>query len=362
MYKKTLALVLILGLSLTGCNMSIAPPTPTPTTSPTAKPTSTTAPPTATEIPVTPDTPTPAATPTEAIPTNPADCTNRARFVTDVTISDGSNVPAGSRFTKTWRIQNTGTCTWWSGYTLTHYSQERMGAPDAVPLQLTRPGETTDISVELVASQALGKHEGYFVIKNPAGLIMAIDKDSRLWVIINVVAASATTTATATSTAQAAPGGNTPVAGTPAGGIGYANVTCAYTEDAALAEQVSAQINAYRSQNGLAPYNVNAQLTEAAQAHAADMACNQLFGHKGSNGSTPQMRVAASGYIASSVTENVYGSYPPLTPEQVVMWWKTDPIDPNHNKNLISTKYKEIGVAYAFFNNFGYYVVVFATP
>lgn len=360
MYKKTLVLVLVLVLSLTGCNMGIAPPTPTPTTLPTAKPTFTSIPPTPTEIPVTPDTPTPEATPTEAIPTNPADCTNSARFVADVTVTDGSDVPAGSRFTKTWRIQNTGTCTWWSGYTLTHYSKERMGAPDAVPLKLTRPNETTDISVELVAPQALGKREGYFVIKNPAGLIMAIDKDSRLWVIINVVAANATSTATPTT--QPAAGGSTPAAGGQSGGQGYANATCAYTEDASLAEQVAAQINAYRAQNNLAAYNINPQLSEAAQAHAADMACNQLFGHKGSNGSTPQTRVAASGYTASSVTENVYGSYPPLTPEQVVTWWKTDPVDTNHNKNLISTKYKDIGVAYAFFNNFGYYVVVFAAP
>jgi uncharacterized protein YkwD len=125
---------------------------------------------------------------------------------------------------------------------------------------------------------------------------------------------------------------------------------------------VAQAINDYRAQNGLPAYTVNAQLSEAAQAHAADMACNQLFSHGGSNGSTPRTRVAASGYAASAVTENVYGSYPPLTPEQVVLWWRTDRQDITHNQNLLSSKYKEIGVGYAFFNNFGYYVVVFATP
>ena len=101
---------------------------------------------------------------------------------------------------------------------------------------------------------------------------------------------------------------------------------------------------------------------QAAQAHANDMACNQLFYHNGSDGSTPETRVAASGYVASKVTENVYGSYPPLTPDGAVNWWKTDKTDPNHNKNLISTDYTEIGVGYAFYNNYGYYVVDFATP
>lgn len=347
MSARMLAFCFFVSTLFSACTLS--PTVPTATLTPTRPPTSTATapPPTATEIPATA---TPAATPTEIVPTNLPDCTNSAKFIDDVTVRDESEIPAGSTFVKTWRVQNTGTCTWWSGYTLTHYSAERMAAPEAVPLNLTRPGEMTDISVELTASQALGKHEGYFVIKNPAGLIMKIDNDSRLWVKITVV--------------KGAPAAGTQVDNTPVGGggTGYAIVTCAYTEDDARVQQVAKAINDYRAQNGLPAYAVNAQLSEAAQAHAADMACNQLFYHKGSNGSTPQTRVAASGYAASSVTENVYGSYPPLTPEQVVLWWQTDKTDTNHNKNLLSSKYKEIGIGYAFFNNFGYYVVVFAAP
>ena len=43
-------------------------------------------------------------------------------------------------------------------------------------------------------------------------------------------------------------------------------------------------------------------------------------------------------------------------------WWKNDKTDPKHNLNLLSDTYIDIGVGYAFFNNYGYYVVVFATP
>ena len=121
-------------------------------------------------------------------------------------------------------------------------------------------------------------------------------------------------------------------------------------------------MNAYRAQSGLPAYTVNPQLALAAQAHANDMACNGLFFHNGSDGSTPQSRVKVSGYIASSVSENVYGSYPPLNGQGVVNWWKTDRVDPRHNLNLVSDTYIEIGVGYAFFNNFGYYVLVFGTP
>ena len=76
----------------------------------------------------------------------------------------------------------------------------------------------------------------------------------------------------------------------------------------------------------------------------------------------PETRVAAAGYSASGVAENVYGSFPPLTGQGVISWWATDQTDIRHNQNLLTTKYTEIGVAYAFFNNFGYYVIVFATP
>lgn len=358
---KTLTLILLLGMALSACSGFIAEPTQIPTATATATTPVILETPTATEMPFTPETPTASATPTEFVPNNPADCTNSAAFVEDVTIPDYSTFVAGSTFTKTWRIQNTGTCVWWSGYTLGHYSEERMGAPDNVPLSPTRTGETVDISINLIAPQTTGQHQGNFVIKNPAGLIMKINEDSRLWVVIKVVAQNTTVTSPAPTDTPTLTPTNTAIGNIP-GESGYAAVTCAYTEDATRTGPVVEALNAYRAQNGLPALTVNAQLSEAAQAHAADMACNQLFSHDGSNGSTSKTRVAASGYAASSVAENVYGSYPPLSPEQAVMWWKTDLTDLNHNKNMLSTKYKEIGVGYAFYNNFGYYVITFATP
>ena len=34
----------------------------------------------------------------------------------------------------------------------------------------------------------------------------------------------------------------------------------------------------------------------------------------------------------------------------------------SHNLNLVSDTFIEFGVGYAFFNDFGYYVIVFGTP
>jgi len=41
----------------------------------------------------------------------PAGC-DRAQFISDVTVPDGTTFAPGATFTKTWRLKNSGTCTW----------------------------------------------------------------------------------------------------------------------------------------------------------------------------------------------------------------------------------------------------------
>ena len=367
MSKKALSIILLTGIVLIACGGQATQVTVIPTDIPTSTPPPATETPTQVNLPVTEETPTqdtttPTATPvpTEFVPENAADCVNLATFVSDVTIPDNTPVTAGAAFTKTWRIQNKGTCIWWSGYTLTHYSENAMSAPASVPLPVTNPGQTADISVDLVAPTVAGTYRGNFVVKNPAGLIMQIDEDSRLWLIINVT--SAPTGAPTPTGSTAVPGSASPAATASGSASTSVSAACAVTTDVSRTQQVAAAINTYRAQNSLAAYTVNDKLSQAAQRHANDMACNKLFYHNGSDNSTPQSRVADTGYVATRVTENVQGNYPPYNPDQVVTWWKLDQTDVNHNKNMISTQYTEIGVGYAFFDNFGYYVVVFATP
>ncbi len=343
MTKKIFPLIFLAAILLTSCGAQ-APESATSTPSATISPATNT--PKATSTPTSETTPTPESeativpTATEIPPENAADCINEAAFVSDVTVPDNSKLNAGQTFRKTWQIRNTGTCIWWSGYTLSHYSENALGAAESVPLPRTNSDETAEISIDLIAPDTAGTYQGNFVVKNPDGLIMKVDNDSRLWVIFNVTDTTA-------------------VDNTPTGGGGKAS--CTFTVDTPRTDQVLAVINAYRVQSGVPAYTINAQLAEAAQEHANDMACNQLFVHVGSDGSTPETRSTAAGYTGK-VTENVYGSYPPLTPEEVKEWWRLDQTDINHNKNLISTQYTEVGIGYAFFNNYGYYVVVFGVP
>lgn len=362
MFKKLSMVVLLMALMLSACGGQVPAETAEPAPTETQSTVVTQAP--TIEIPVTgatetavPTTETPDATSTPSTPrpTNEPGCTNSASFVSDVNIPDNSIIGAGETFTKTWRVRNTGTCIWAGDYVLTHYSEQRMGAPDSVPLEITYPGQTLDISVELTAPGSPGTYQGNFVIENPEGLIMQVDEDSRLWLIISVTNTAAPTATTTTNSSPTSTGNNTSVPGS-------GTTTCSYATDRTKLTEAINALNAYRTKNGLPAYTVNSLLARAAQRHANDMACNNLFVHTGSDGSTPQSRVAATGYTGTSVTENVYGSYPPLNGQEVVSWWANDKTDPQHNKNLLSNTYTEIGVGYAFFDNFGYYVIVFATP
>jgi uncharacterized protein YkwD len=378
MSKKLFTVIALMAIMLSACGGQAPVETATPASTDTSAPTaSATASATATATLAATETSTlPTAQPTASStsepprPTNPPDCTNHATFVTDVTIPDNSEVGAGTTFTKTWLVGNLGTCTWGPDYTLTHYSDERMSALSPVPLGITGPGEFLEISVDLRAPNSIGTHRGNFVIKNPAGLIMSVDEDSRLWVIIHVTN-SVTVTATATATTTAIPGtasGSVTATSTglsdTASDLGSATATpaCSYTTDSHKLTETIAAVNAYRARNNLPAYTLNTLLARAAQRHSNDMACNKRFVHTGSDGSTPQSRVAATGYIASSVSENIYGSNPPLTGQEVVNWWMNDKTDLRHNQNLLSRTFTEIGVGYSFYEDFGYYVLVFAKP
>jgi uncharacterized protein YkwD len=385
MIKKLFVVTALLALVLSACNGQAAAETATVTAtenpvattlvSITEAPATTetfTAPPPDTSATATSSTPL-TATPTVGTPrpTNLPDCTNSASFVADVTIPDNTNVAGGTTFTKTWRVSNTGTCIWGPDYTLAYYSDERLGAPPSIPLAITYPGQTADISVDFTAPNTTGNHRGNFVIKNPAGLIMKVGDDSRLWVIINVTVTTAITpTVTATALSNTAAGSATvTVTGTlptttsaSSSSVNITTATCDFSTDREKLTQVIAAVNAYRATKGLPAYTVNPLLAQAAQRHANDIACHKLYVHTGSDGSTPQSRVADTGYVAKSVSENVNGNYPPLDGQGAVNWWINDKTDLRHGQNLVSTTFTEIGVGYSFFDNYGFYALVFAKP
>ena len=142
---------------------------------PTSTPTSTATP---TETPTETATPTPTATPTN-VPTattapvvvQPAPCYSAA-FIEDVTVPDGTGYSAGTSFGKTWRLQNTGSCTWTTAYQLIFTTGDHMSGPDSINLTSTvYPGQTIDVSAEMRAPSESGTYTGYWRLEAPNGTI-----------------------------------------------------------------------------------------------------------------------------------------------------------------------------------------------
>lgn len=99
--------------------------------------------------------PTPAPTPTPPVvvaePTpvaTPAGKANAA-FIADVTIPDDTRLTVGQKFTKTWRVRNTGETTWGAGYQLVNVGGSQMGTGGKAPLPAAKPGDVVDVSVEM---------------------------------------------------------------------------------------------------------------------------------------------------------------------------------------------------------------------
>jgi hypothetical protein len=122
----------------------------------------------------------------------PADCTDKMKFVEE-TIPDKTSFSANKSFTKTWTVQNVGTCTWTPDYYLIYVDGEQMGAAIASPLgQTVPPQSTTVLSINLVAPATSGVYKGNWMMRNPRNQLFGLgtNADKPFWVEINVVQTS----------------------------------------------------------------------------------------------------------------------------------------------------------------------------
>lgn len=144
-------------------------------------------------IPTLLPTSTPLPTPTVVIlPTATATTIcDQASFVQDVTVPDGTTFPAGSSFTKTWRIRNIGSCTWTTDYAVVFESGNSMNGPASQNItSAVAPGQTVDLSLNLRAPGAPGAYRSNYKLRNAAGVLFGVGgKSGRFYADIQVVSA-----------------------------------------------------------------------------------------------------------------------------------------------------------------------------
>jgi Ig-like domain from next to BRCA1 gene len=121
-----------------------------------------------------------------AVPTNPlaipsslpgADCSDSAQYISDDGM-DGTTYAANTPFTKTWRLKNTGSCTWDSSYLVYYISGITMSQQPGYWIvqqgQMVAPGETVDISVAMTSPVESGSYQSYWGLKKENGQLMPI--------------------------------------------------------------------------------------------------------------------------------------------------------------------------------------------
>ena len=125
-----------------------------------------------------------------------------ARFISDVTVPDGTTYTPGATFRKTWQLRNIGTCTWSTYYALIFDHGEQMGAPTVVNFPASvAPGQAVDLSLDMTAPNSAGHYFGYWKLRNASNVNFGIDttRDNAFWVEIYVSSSS----------------------GSPSGGVGF---------------------------------------------------------------------------------------------------------------------------------------------
>jgi len=124
--------------------------------------------------------PTPSPEPSATLTLAPASqaCVDSAAFVGDVTIPDNTVVASNTAFTKTWRLKNTGSCTWNNSYLVSYISGTTMSQQPGYWLvpqgQTVAPGQTVDVSVGMSSPTENGNYQSYWGLKKEHGQFMPV--------------------------------------------------------------------------------------------------------------------------------------------------------------------------------------------
>lgn len=137
--------------------VTVAPPSVAPATNP---------PPTSAAT----STPAPTFTSAPTATQSTAGCVDDGKYIADITIPDGTSFASPSAFTKTWRVQNIGTCIWNTTYSLKFVGGAQLGGPAAIAMPANvESGATVDLSVSLTSPATQGTYISQWRLTNASG-------------------------------------------------------------------------------------------------------------------------------------------------------------------------------------------------
>jgi hypothetical protein len=92
-------------------------------------------------------------------------CNNLA-FIRDVTIPPGTVLQKNQEFTKTWKVQNTGTCNWLYQYSLVLVSGDSFGGKNFKIQKLVKINDWTELSLGMTTPDKTGTFTNYWRLFN----------------------------------------------------------------------------------------------------------------------------------------------------------------------------------------------------
>lgn len=105
--------------------------------------------------------------PTPALGAVGAGCENDSTWIADVTVPDGTTFTPGEDFKKTWLVQNIGTCTWNTKYTLQFKDGTKMAGIDEYVQINVPPGQQVEVTADLEAPKDVGSFFGRWELHDP---------------------------------------------------------------------------------------------------------------------------------------------------------------------------------------------------
>ena len=106
---------------------------------------------------------TPTVSPITPMPTSAdVNCVPYLTYLEDVTVPDGTTFVPGDLITKTWLVQNTGSCAWTDKFSLRHIDGSLLDADSRQELPPLEPGEEGEVTVTFNAPQTGSEYRSYY--------------------------------------------------------------------------------------------------------------------------------------------------------------------------------------------------------
>jgi hypothetical protein len=238
---------------------------------------------------------------------------DRADFISE-TYVDGTTVPAGQPFTKSWTIRNSGSSTWNSNYRLRWVSGSNLSSHADVQVNGTiPPGANYTFNVPMTALNASGTYREDWKFINPSGVTIPVSASSTVWVSVRVnVGGQSSITGSVTSSAGGPIGGAEVRLGS---NVTQSNSQGAYSISGIAAGDYTVTV----SKAGFTTFNGPLSLPANTQAHK-DFTLQTSVATTGITILSVTSKYGARSYFLDGVGQNVtltanvdWGSHPPGT-------------------------------------------------